>query len=377
MLRSSILRTLLACLSLTIATAHADIVIGQSVPTTGIAASTGKALALGAALYFGRVNAGGGINGELIDHQVMDDGYDPQRTVANTKALIEQKGALALVSYYGSANAEALMQSKELDNADIALVGVHSGDDKIRTPGDPYIFQTRASYKQEVDRLVKLLVTNLGVTHLAVVAQQDGYGESGVKALRAALEQHNLAPAGEFWYDRNSGDTTKAAEEVAKLNPEAVILVAISKPAATFIKKFKELGGTSQLYGLSPIQFEDVIAAVGKKYAHGLGISQVFPYPGNAQIRFVREFQQDTDAVLHSGSYPSYAVFEGYLSARLVVDAIKRAGKNPTREAIYKALTSMKHYDLGGFIINFDEKNRLGSKFVDLTMISPTGTLTR
>ncbi|KAF0811298.1 Leu/Ile/Val-binding protein [Andreprevotia sp. IGB-42] len=377
MLRLSLLRPLLACLSLTLATAHADIVIGQSVPTTGVAASTGKALALGASLYFGRVNAGGGVFGEPIDHQVLDDGYDPKRTIANTQELIDKKGALALVSYYGTTNTLDLIRSKVLDNAGIPLIGVHSGAESVRNPGSPFIFQTRAGYKQEIERIVQLLTSNLGVTRVAVVAQKDAYGESGVGELKAALQKRNLTLLGEYWYDRNDGNTVKAAQEAAKLNPEAVVLVAISKPAATFIKKFKELGGTSQLYGLSPIQFEDVIAAVGKKYAHGLGISQVYPYPGNAQVKFIREFQQDTDAVLRSGEYPTYAVFEGYLSARLAVDAIKRAGKAPTRSGVYKALTDMKHYDLGGFIISFDEKNRLGSKYIDLTMVSPTGTLTR
>ncbi|SMC28804.1 ABC-type branched-chain amino acid transport system, substrate-binding protein [Andreprevotia lacus DSM 23236] len=377
MLRLSLLSPLLACLSLVVATAQADIVIGQSVPTTGVAAGTGKALALGASLYFGRINAGGGLFGEPIDHQVLDDGYDPKRTVANTQELVEKKGALALVSYYGTATTLELIKSKVLDNAGVPLVGVHSGAEAVRNPGDPFIFQTRASYKQEIDRLVQLLAGNLGVTRIAVVAQQDAYGQSGVDALKAALQKRNLTLTGEYWYDRATGDTTKAAQEAAKLNPEAVVLVAISKPAGTFIKKFKELGGTSQLYGLSPIQFEEVIANIGKKYAHGLGISQVYPYPGNAQMKFIREFQQDTDAVLRSGDYPSYAVFEGYLSAKLVVDAIKRAGKAPTRAGVYNALTQMHRYDLGGFVINFDEKNRLGSKFIDLTMISPTGTLTR
>jgi ABC-type branched-subunit amino acid transport system substrate-binding protein len=376
-LRLSLLSPLLACLSLVVATAQADIVIGQSVPTTGVAAGTGKALALGASLYFGRINAGGGLFGEPIDHQVLDDGYDPKRTVANTQELVEKKGALALVSYYGTATTLELIKSKVLDNAGVPLVGVHSGAEAVRNPGDPFIFQTRASYKQEIDRLVQLLAGNLGVTRIAVVAQQDAYGQSGVDALKAALQKRNLTLTGEYWYDRATGDTTKAAQEAAKLNPEAVVLVAISKPAGTFIKKFKELGGTSQLYGLSPIQFEEVIANIGKKYAHGLGISQVYPYPGNAQMKFIREFQQDTDAVLRSGDYPSYAVFEGYLSAKLVVDAIKRAGKAPTRAGVYNALTQMHRYDLGGFVINFDEKNRLGSKFIDLTMISPTGTLTR
>ncbi|WP_051711230.1 ABC transporter substrate-binding protein [Andreprevotia chitinilytica] len=371
------LRSLIACLSLTVAAAQADIVIGQSVPTTGIAAATGKALALGASLYFGRINAAGGIFGEQIDHQVLDDANDPKRAVANTQELIDKKNAIALVAYYGTSDTLEVMNSKVLDKAGIALVGTTSGAESVQIPGDPYVFHLRAGYKQEIDRIVKLLADNLGVSKIAVVAQQDGYGESGVAALKAALEKRHLKLAGEAWYDRNTGDTSKAAQQMAKLNPEAVVLVAISKPAANFIKAFKTAGGTSQLYGLSPIQYEEVIQTIGKQYAHGLGLSQVFPYPNNIQVRFIRDFQQDAEQVLRSGENLSYSVLQGYLSAKLTVDAIKRAGKNPTRAGVYKALTSMKHYDLGGFIISFDENNRLGSNFIDLTMITPTGTLTR
>ncbi|MBM3116646.1 ABC transporter substrate-binding protein [Jeongeupia naejangsanensis] len=358
--------------------AQADIVIGQSVPTTGLVANTGRALALGASLYFSRVNATGGINGEPINHVVRDDGYDPKRTIANTRELIDKEGAIALVSYYGTATMAELEKTKLLDNAGIPLVGVHSGADVLRTSSSsPFVFHTRASYRQEVERIVKLLAGNLGVTRIGVIAQQDGYGQAGYNALKDTLAKYNLTLAGEAWYDRSNGDTSKAAKELAKINPEAVVLITVSKPAATFVKQFRTAGGTAQLYGLSPIQFEEVIQTVGKKNAHGLGISEVLPYPRNEQLRFVREFQQDAGAVLRDGSTPSYAVMEGYLSARLVVEALKRAGKSPTRSAVYNGLTSLKHYDLGGFTIDFGDKKRSGSNFVELTMISPTGTLTR
>ncbi|WP_432719278.1 ABC transporter substrate-binding protein [Jeongeupia wiesaeckerbachi] len=358
--------------------AQADIVIGQSVPTTGLVASTGRALALGASLYFSRVNATGGINGEPINHVVRDDGYDPKRTIANTRELIDKEGAIALVSYYGTATMTELEKTKLLDNAGIPLVGVHSGADVLRTPSSsPFVFHTRASYRQEVERIVKLLAGNLGVTRIGVIAQQDGYGQAGYNALKDALAKHNLTLAGEAWYDRQNGDTSKGAKELAKANPEAVVLITVSRPAATFVKQFRAAGGTAQLYGLSPIQFEEVIQTIGKKEAHGLGISEVLPYPRNEQLRFVREFQQDAGAVLRDGKTPSYAVMEGYMSARLVVEALKRAGKSPTRSAVYNGLASLKHYDLGGFTIDFGDKKRTGSNFVELTMISPTGTLTR
>ncbi|WP_293935728.1 ABC transporter substrate-binding protein [Iodobacter sp.] len=354
---------------------QAEIVIGQSVPTTGVDAETGKALALGATLYFSRVNANGGINGEAINHQIRDDGNDAKRTIANTQELIDKQNAIALVSFYGTNNTSELIKSKTLERANIALIGVHSGADIIRN--HPYIFHTRASYGQEIERIIQLLNTNLGATQIAVVAQRDAYGQAGYEALNTALAKRQLKLAGESWYEKNTANTSPSAQAMAKLNPEAIILVAISKPAASFIKKFKELGGTSQLYALSPVQFEEVNKQINSRVSHGLGISQAYPFPNNTKLALIREFQEDAASVLKGDERPSYAILEGYLAARITVEAIKRAGKNPSRSSVYNALSSLKNYDLGGFNLDFSDKKRQGSNFVELTMISPNGSLSR
>ena len=368
--------------------AHAEIVIGQSVPTTGIAAETGKAIALGASLYFNSVNGRGGINGELINHIVRDDGYDAKRTVKNTIDFIEKDNAVALISYFGTAGVSELIKSKTLDNAGIPLVGVHSGAESLRSSGNLFVFNTRGSVNQETDRLVKLLAGNLGVTKIAVIAEKGELGDSGVAALKASLAKKQLKLVSEVWYDPRTGDTSKAAQDLAKLNPEAVIIIGLSKPTATFVQQFKEKGGTSQLYALSSVQFEEVARTIGKKGGHGLGISQVYPYPYNSREKLIQEFQAAVFNEMGTGSgkedslsaianYPSYAMLEGYISARLLVEAIKRSGKNPTRSAIYNALTTLKKYDMGGFVIDYSDKKRDGSNFGEITMMSPTGALTR
>ncbi|WP_410497728.1 ABC transporter substrate-binding protein [Chitinibacter sp. S2-10] len=367
---------------------YAEITVGQSVPTTGIAAETGKALALGASIYFNQINGQGGVNGELINHVVRDDAYEPQRTIQNAQELIEKQNAVALISFHGTANINALIKAKTLDNFTVPLVGIHTGADSVRT-ATPYIFHTRAGYTQETDKLVKLLSDNLGVTRFAVMAEQGAYGEAGIAALKAALAKKQLTLAAEEWYERKTGGTNKAAQALAKANPEVVILIATTKPAASFVQEFKKQGGTSQLYALSPVQFEEVAKQIGKKTAHGLGISQVFPYPYDTRTRLVQEFQRALYDELGSGSsgkneamaaiakYPSYAMLEGYISAKLVVEAIKRAGKAPTRAGVYNALTTLNRYDLGGFIIDYNATKRTGSNFNEITMMSPTGALTR
>ncbi|MDR3429356.1 ABC transporter substrate-binding protein [Silvimonas sp.] len=372
------IKKILLALAATISVAvHADINIGESVPTSGLAGDTGKALALGASIYFSRINAQGGINGEPINLITRDDGYDATRTLANTRDLIDKENAVALIGYYGTTSLQELIKSKMLDTAGIPLVGAYTGADSVRTPGSAYFFQTRAGYTQEVEKIVALLNEHLGVSRIAVLAQKDAFGEAGYAAVKNELAKRKLTLAGEGWYDKTTGDTNAAAQALAKANPEAIIMVAISKPASTFAKQFKALGGTSQLYGLSAIQFDNVTRQAGLGVAHGIGLSQVFPAPTNAQLKLVREFQTDAEPFLKSGDYPSYALLEGYISARLLTEALKRAGKNPTRASVYEALSNMHHYDLGGFVVDFSDKKRLGSNFVELTMISATGVLTR
>ncbi|WP_374704452.1 ABC transporter substrate-binding protein [Iodobacter fluviatilis] len=118
--------------------------MGQSVPTTGVDTETGKALALGATLYFSRVNANGGMNVEAINHQIRDDGNHTKRTIANNQELIDKQNAIALVSFYGTNNTSELIKSKTLERVNIALIGVHSSADIIRN--HPYIFHTHARF---------------------------------------------------------------------------------------------------------------------------------------------------------------------------------------------------------------------------------------
>ncbi|WP_028454183.1 ABC transporter substrate-binding protein [Chitinilyticum litopenaei] len=366
-----------ACLSLT-PLALADINIGQSVPTSGIAADTGKALAIGAALYFSRVNAQGGINGELINHIVLDDGYDPKRALGNTRQLLERDNVVALVSYYGTGTGLELNQSRVLDNAQTALIGLHSGAQALREgSASPMIFHTRASYAQEAEKTIQLLTSHLGVSKIGIVYPDSAFGQDGLNAVKAAMHKRKLQLASEIRYAADGADIATAAKQMAKANPEVVLIVAVSQPAGQFIKQFRAQGASSQLYALSPVQYEAIDKAITRKQAHGLGLSQVYPYPNDARLRLIREFQADAGAVLNKGEYASYALLEGYISARLAVEALRRSGKTVSRDGVYKGLQALGRYDLGGFTIDYSGGKRSGSNFVELTMVAPSGGLTR
>ena len=369
------LTTALVALAISLSV-RAEINIGQSVPTTGPDAANGKAIALGASIYFSKLNAEGGINGQQIKLITLDDASDTSRVLSNTHDLIEKDEAVALLGYYNAMPMVKLLESKTLESAGIALVGVDSGAETIRTPGSPYLFHVRAGYDEEVARIVALLHDKLGMQRFAVLAQKGNFGEINVAYVKAELAKRKLQLLGDAWYDKSTGDTQAAAQALYKLQPDAVILVATSAPAASFIKQFKALGGNAQLYGLSQIQYSEVVRLAGMSAAAGLGIAQVFPAPGNFQNKLVREFQTDAKPYLTGMSVPEYALLEGYLSARVVADALRQAGKKPSRALVYKALAGKRKIDLGGYVLDFSE-GREGSHFVEMTMISPTGALAR
>ena len=190
------------------------------------------------------------------------------------------------------------------------------------------------------------------------------------------MGKYQLKLVDEQWYDKATGDIHAAVPALIKSHPDAIILVATSKPAAAFVQQFKAAGGISQLYGLSQIQYNEVVRMAGATAATGLGLSQVFPSPGDWRLKLVSDFQKDAKAAL-TDDVPQYALLEGYLSAKVVTEALRRAGPNPTPGRVYAALNNMHKVDLGGFVVDFAEGNRLGSKFVELTMISPSGVLAR
>ena len=169
----ALLLTLMTC-----ALAQADIVVGQSVALTGTASLNGKAIAAGANIYFAKVNAAGGVNGQHIKLLSLDDGGDGPRALENTQTLIERDKAVVLTGYYSSVPMLEILKSRVLETSGVPLIGCDSGAENIRAPGSPYLFHIRAGYTAEINHIVSLLHDHLGIKSYAVLAQQDNFGKT-------------------------------------------------------------------------------------------------------------------------------------------------------------------------------------------------------
>lgn len=353
-----------------------EIVIGQVAPLTGTIAGTGEEYVAGGAAYFAHVNAKGGIYGRKIRVVVKDDGYKPDLTLSQTKALLADERPLALFGFVGTGNVLALNKNKVLEDAGIALMAPYTGAQDLRDPMNPYIFHIRASYTDETSRMVEHLHT-IGLRRFAVMYQDDPFGKSGLAGAERAVQKLGMQLVAKGGYDRTKPEEVDAAiAAIAPANPDAIIMVSVNRASAAFVKKMREKGSRARLFSISVVNFKELLKNAGEEMVRGVGISQVMPYPYSSKVPVAHEFQQMM-AKYQPGKTVSYASMESYIAAKILVEAIRRSGGNPTREKVISQLEKMNNYDVGGFKVSFGPDNRVGSRFVEVTVIGPDGRLMR
>jgi ABC-type branched-subunit amino acid transport system substrate-binding protein len=353
-----------------------SITIGMTAPLSGPNGAYGQDMKDVIGAYFKQVNDAGGISGRKLELIAMDDGYETDRAVANTKALIKEKQVFAMIASYGSSPTTAAMNDA-FGPAKVPLIGTISGADSIRqSPKDNsnnrYMFNVRASYANETEAIVNQLV-GLGMKNIAVFYQNDGFGKSGLDGVIAALKKHNQAPSAVATVERNSLDVSQAVQTIAKANAQAVVMVTLYKPTAEFVRQMKKANQHPQFMTLSPVGADLLVKELGDD-ARGIGISQVMPYPWNDTTPMVREYQR----LLGKQGKFSYYGIEAYAMGKLIVDAIRKSGgKDISRDKLVSVLESMQNHDLGGYRVSYSANERLGSRFVDLTVIGNGGRVLR
>jgi ABC-type branched-subunit amino acid transport system substrate-binding protein len=350
-----------------------SITIGMSSPFTGPNGAYGLDMRQTIEAYFQQVNKAGGIHGRKLELVALDDGYETEKTVANTKTLINEKNAFALLAYYGSSPTTEAMNTA-FGPAKVPLIGTISGAGTLRepvstNPNSRYMFNVRASYANETEAIVNQMVM-LGLKRIAVFYQNDGFGKSGLEGVTEALKKHNLTPVAVGTVERNSIDVTSAVESISKTTPQAVVMVTLYKPTAAFVKSMKKIGQNPMLMTLSPVGTEQLVKELGAE-ARGIGISQVVPYPWNDVNPSVREYQK---LLGKSGSY-SYYGMEAFLMARTLTEGLKRSGKDLSREKLVSTLESINNLELGEYRISYTPNTHPGSRFVELTVVGPGGKI--
>ena len=340
-----------------------SILIGQSAAFTGPASELGNEMRAGANAYFRYVNANGGVNGRKIELRSLDDGYEGDRAAANTKKLIDD-GVFLLFGYVGTPTSNA---SKPIFTAArVPFVGPFTGAESLRNPLNRYVFNIRASYFDETEKIVGQL-TGQTLGKIAVFYQNDDYGKAGLAGVERAMAKRNLKIVATGTVERNTVDVAAAVQAIGKSDAQAVVMISAYKSCAAFIKAMRAAGYSPQFINVSFVGSKALAKEAGAD-GRGVGITQVMPFPWNLSAPIVKEYQQLLEAATGKQDY-SFTSLEGFIAAKVLVEGLRRTGADLTRERFIAAMEKMKDVDLGGYTVNFSPTDHNGSKFVELTVI--------
>ncbi|HXD43329.1 MAG TPA: ABC transporter substrate-binding protein, partial [Ramlibacter sp.] len=210
---------------------------------------------------------------------------------------------------------------------------------------------------------------------IGIAYQNNAFGKEVYDAARAAMEKYKLGGGAVATVENSGDDAAAAAAKIIEGNPEAVLVGLAGKPTVDFVKAMRKLRRGMPLYALSVMGSAATLRDLGDDGV-GIAVSQVVPLPTGVTVPIVRQFQQ----AWKTAGTPldaSHLALEGYINARVFLEALNRAGRNPSRERFIESLWSIKRHDLGGFDVNFSQPGSNASKFVEMTMVARNGRFIR
>lgn len=337
--------------------------IGMVNAQTGPAADFGRGMRQAVEAVFAAANRAGGVHGRPIQLLVADDGYEPEQAVDQTVRLVMDEQVLALLGAVGTATSNAVLPL--LAEFDIAFVGAMSGSNSLRSPVRRQVFNLRASYAQETEALVELLYRK-EFRKIAVVHQNDSFGQSVLQGVSQAMTQRGLPAPAAAPFQRNTTAVRLALQRMATLQPEAIVFAGPYQPAAAFIRQARKQGITAQFAAVSFVGSESLLALLGSE-GEGMLISQVVPSPADEGLEAAqtcrRELRQHAPVPL------GHVEFEACLSAHLLVKALWQAGPSFSRPGLVRALEGLAVSDLGGLPLGWTPASHQASDRVYLTQL--------
>ena len=357
-----------------------EIVFGMAAPFSGPAKELGRGMKTGIDLAFAATNEAGGVNGRKLRLVALDDGYEPERTRSVMKELAESRSVFGFIGNVGTPTAEVAvpftLEKKML------FFGPFTGAGLLRRdPPDRYVFNYRASYAEETAATVKYLVKvrRIPVDEIAVFAQQDGYGDAGFNGVAKMLRKYNRNPDRTLrvGYKRNTIDVNEAVKTLRRSRHpvRAVVMVATYKAAAKFIEKVKAERPDIIFSNVSFVGSQalaDELMTYGGRVAEGVMVTQVVPLPHSKATAALR--YQELLPKYSLGERPDFVSLEGYLAASLLIEGLKRAGRNFTTETLVDALEDLRAIDLGvGATMGFGMSEHQASHKVWGTVLDANG----
>ncbi len=344
-----------------------EIKIGQSCQLTGPLAALSSEVRQGAKLYFDHVNANGGVFGRKVKVIALDDAYDPKKSEENTRTLVEKEKVLALFQFAGTPPALAALPVVE--EFGVPFIAPFTGSDVLRSKFSRYVFNIKAGYGTELSAMVKQLAV-VGITQVAVVYLNNPFGKGGLASVEESAKSYGVTLVAQSPIEVDGSKMDLVVSTISKASPQAIIVVSAGKPSVNFVDAYQRAGHRSTFYMLSVISNSQLVSALGDR-ARGIVISQVVPSPWNKGIIVSAEFQ--TLASKQGIREYTFSQMEGFLSAKFLVEGLKRAGNKPTRESLIRGLETMKSVDLGGYGVELSATQHSSGRFVELMILGRDG----
>ena len=348
------------------------VLFGQSAALSGPAAALGQGMRLGIQAAFAEINRRGGVHGRQLELVSLDDGYEPEAALTNTRRLLQEESVFALIGPVGTPTSRAV--EPVAAQAGAPYIGAFTGAEFLREPEEaPTAVNVRASYFQETDEMVERLIEDLGISRIAVLYQDDSYGNAGLTGVRMALTTRRRELSGVAAYQRNTTAVKVAVLELRRANPEAVIIIGAYRPVAEFVRWARRIDFNPILMNISFVGSEALAADLGPA-GEGVLITQVVPFPEDNSLRVVRNYREALRRQ-ERGARPSFVSLEGYIVGRLTGEVLDRAGPDLTRVGFLDTLATIRNLDFGGFSLTYGPGDTQGSDRVFLTRIEANGTL--
>lgn len=346
------------------------ILFGQSAAFSGPAQELGKNMRIGIEAAFQEANARGGVHGRQLILTSLDDAYEPEAAIANTRRLIEQEGVFALIGAVGTPT--SLSATPVAAAAGVPYIAPFTGAAFLREDRWQNVINLRASYNQETEAMVARLTTDLGIKRIAVMYQDDSFGRAGYRGVRQALERRSMEPVTIGVYPRNTTAVKTGLLNLHSANPDAVILIGAYQPVATLIAWARHTGLDPVFMTISFVGSNALARELGRGGA-GVFVTQVVPFPTDNTLPVGIAYRRALTAHAPKAT-PGFVSYEGYLAGRLAIASLERCGGEVDRAGFLKSLRSTDTIDLDGFELRYGANDNQGSDAVFLTVIGTDGS---
>ena len=344
-----------------------SLTIGCSASLSGPLAGFGRDIKQGAEAALAQINARGGIHGRMVQLQILDDGYVPQRTTENVQQMISQGSAFALMSCVGTPNNAGILPM--IEDAGIPYVAPFTGASSLRK-GARNVFHVRASYTDEVRRLVQRLA-GMGLKDIGVVYLDNAYGREMLEDSTRFLAEQGLKPLVQVALATDGKNLSDVLAKVGQARPAAVLLATAGAVSVELVRGLKTTNPGVLMAGLSVTLTSEGLKQLGDA-GSGLALTMVMPDPTRAKTALVRDYQ----AAMRARGIQEFnlGTLESYTNTRVLAEGLERAGADPTRSKLRTALAGIRNLDLGGLVIDYSgQAPYVGSRFVDMGVLNGAG----